>query len=422
MIGKPFELAHIEHELSRTGFRPAFENAVVEAFYLRERERIARYFHWVTIGLLTVIFDSFLLSETKTAPELVTVSAWLRFAVLTPAAVAYIALDWQGRLGRWSGRLLSLLVLAPTLISGVEAHFATSPAIVSGFQTTPLLQLAVLGCRMSVAQAVVTNGLACAVYFAAVLGMSLVPANLVPSMLLTDAAIALTTVVFTLQLDLRDRRVFLLAQQADLGREMLALQNRRLARLTQIDALTGLGNRRCFDDRLIELWSDTRLQQAQVTLIMFDIDCFKLFNDTYGHQAGDECLTALARTVSRCLRDDRDTLVRYGGEEFAIILPDTSLGEGCLVAERVRQSVCERAIPHPDAGPAPHVTVSLGVATVVPLSQSAAVLIEAADHCMYEAKRQGRNQLASQPPASPRDQPPSISIRRGAIVNPASVL
>ena len=396
MIGRPFELGAIEHELSRAGFRLTFENKAIEQSYVEGRQRSARRDHWATACLLTAIFDVFLFSEIKMAPEIVVISAWMRFVILSPAAIAYVLLDWRCRLGRWSRIFPSLLILAPTMISGIESLFATSPAIVSGFQTTPLLQLAVLTCRMGVVQAAITNGTACLIYFAAVLTMPLVPTSLIPSLLLTDVAIAVTTVFFTLQIDLRDRRVYLLAQQADLGREMLAAQNCKLAKLTQIDALTGLGNRRCFDETLAALWSDERLLQSQVTLIMFDIDCFKLFNDTYGHQAGDECLTTLARTVSRCLRDDRDTLVRYGGEEFAIILPETCLQEGQLIAERVRNHVCERAIPHPDAGPTSHVTVSLGVAMVTPALKSAVALIEGADSCLYEAKRNGRNQVVAQ--------------------------
>ena len=420
LIGKPFEIADIQHELSRTGAKLAFADPLIEQLYVEERQRSARRYHWATVLLTTAMFCSFLISESKTAPEIVTLSAWLRFAVLMPAAIAYVVLDWRGRLGRWSNSLLSLLILAPTVISGIDLMFVTSAPIVSGFQPTPLLQLAVLTCRMGVVLTAVTNGLACLTYCASILTMPLMPAELLPPMLLTDLAIAAATMVCTLQIDLRDRRVYLLAQQADLGRELLAAQNRQLAKLTQIDALTGLGNRRCFDETLTALWSDERLAQTQVTLIMFDIDCFKLFNDTYGHHAGDECLATLARTVSRCLRDDRDTLVRYGGEEFAIVLPDTSLEDGCHVAERVRQFVGECAIPHPAAGPTSHVTVSLGVATVVPLSQSAVMLIEAADHCLYEAKRNGRNRVEAQrslPPA--RTQSSAISMLAAHVPNPA---
>ncbi len=413
MIGKPFELAEVEHELSHTGLRLTFENTAIEKGYVEERQQDARRFHWAAVCLTVAIFDAFIISEYKTAPEMVVLSAWLRFAVLTPAAIAYVVLDWRGWLGRWSGIMPSLLILAPTLLSAIQSIYVTSPAVVSAYQATPLLQLAILACRIGATQALVTAGLACLIYFAAVLNLSVLPASLLPSMLLTDIATTVTAVFFTLQIDLRDRRVYLLGQQADLGRELLAAQNRKLARLTQIDALTGLGNRRCFDETLAATWRDERLARTQVALVMFDIDCFKLFNDTYGHQAGDECLTTLARTVSHCLRDGRDTLVRYGGEEFAIILPDTAQEEGCHIAERVRQSVAECAIPHPDAGPAPHVTVSLGVAAVVPMTQSAVKLIEAADTCLYEAKRTGRNRVVGQiagllPAAQP---PPAVMIR-----------
>lgn len=394
--GDSLKLVELERELARTGLKYRFRDPQTEACYVTERAERARVYNWASICVLTAIFDVFLLGEMKAAPEIVGLSAWLRFALLTPAAVMFVLLDRARRLGRWSSPALMLLTIAPTFISAIESRFAITPDVLATYQATPLLQLAVLTCRMSVLQAGITNGANCLLYFFIVLTMPLMPPGMIPSLLLTDVSIFVATLLFTLQIDLRDRQVFLLGLQAEIRRDMLAAQNRTLARLSQIDALTGLGNRRCFDDTLAALWSDLRIRQTTVTLVMFDIDCFKLFNDTYGHQAGDECLATLARAVSRCIRDDRDTLVRYGGEEFAIIMAETSLQDGEAAAERVRRAVCDRAIPHPDAGPTEYVTISLGVACVCPALQSAAVLVEAADRCLYAAKRSGRNRVAVQ--------------------------
>jgi diguanylate cyclase (GGDEF)-like protein len=174
----------------------------------------------------------------------------------------------------------------------------------------------------------------------------------------------------------------------------LARQNKALTRLTQLDALTGLGNRRCFDDALASAWADCTARQSPLTLIIFDVDHFKKFNDSQGHQAGDACLRQVAAAVAPCTRGLTDTAARYGGEEFAIILPDAPLEAGRAVAERARQAVADRAIPHPAAGPPGIVTVSLGVATMVPTAGSApASLIEQADQGVYAAKRAGRNRV-----------------------------
>ena len=260
------------------------------------------------------------------------------------------------------------------------------------------MQLVVLTCRVSMRQAALINGISCLVFVWTTLTVGFVPASVAPSLILADLAIGIGTLVFAWRIDLRDRQVFLFTRQAAIGRDLLSAQNRRLARLTQVDALTGLSNRRCFDETMAALWDAGSARPAQVSLVMFDIDCFKQFNDALGHQAGDECLGAVARTVARCLRDERDTLVRYGGEEFAIILPDTGLEDGCAIAERVRLAILERSLPHPGGGPTGVVTVSLGVATVLPAAQSAAALVEAADQMLYVAKRHGRNRVESARP------------------------
>ena len=175
----------------------------------------------------------------------------------------------------------------------------------------------------------------------------------------------------------------------------LARQVTTLTQLTQLDALTGLGNRRCFDDALAQAWLDCTTRQAPLSLIMFDIDQFKTFNDTQGHPAGDVCLQHVAAAVLLCTRDVTDKVARYGGEEFAIILPDASLETGWGVAERVRQAVAACAIPHPAALPLGIVTASLGVACLVLTARrSSATLIEAADRGLYAAKHGGRNRVA----------------------------
>ncbi|MEJ0048105.1 MAG: diguanylate cyclase [Rhodospirillales bacterium] len=174
----------------------------------------------------------------------------------------------------------------------------------------------------------------------------------------------------------------------------LTRQNSMLTRLTQIDALTSLGNRRCFDERLAAAWAECTARQTPLTLVMFDIDHFKKFNDSQGHAAGDACLRRVAAAVAPCTRGEGDTTARYGGEEFAIIMPGAPMSAGRAVAERVRSAVVGCAVPHPAGGPPGIVTVSLGVGSVVPTATgSPAALIEAADQGLYAAKRSGRNRV-----------------------------
>jgi len=182
----------------------------------------------------------------------------------------------------------------------------------------------------------------------------------------------------------------------------LTRQNSVLTRLAQLDALTGLGNRRCFDETLAAAWAACTSRQAPLTLVMFDIDHFKKFNDSQGHAAGDACLRLVAAAVVPCTRGEGDMAARYGGEEFAIIMPGAMLSAGRAAAERVRHAVAACAVPHPAAGPPGIVTVSLGVATMIPTATgSPAALIEAADRGLYAAKRSGRNRVGEATTAAP---------------------
>ncbi len=389
----PAGLPEIERELSEPRLSARFHDPVLEQAYRREHRLAARLHNRITVCIMAALFDAFLIGEMHAIPEVVHLSVLLRLAVFTPAVLAYVLLDWRGLITGWITTAVTVLLIAPTMVAVVETAYIVSPTAVPNHSAVPLLLLAVIGCRISLGQAAIVNVVSCLLYVASTLKSGFIPPAVEASMILTDLTIGVGTFVFAWRLELRDRKVFLFTRQAALGRDMLAAQNRMLARLSQVDALTGLGNRRCFDEAMAALWAAAAAKPATITLVLFDIDCFKQFNDALGHQAGDECLGAVARAVTRCVRDERDILVRYGGEEFAIILANTALEEGCTVAERVRLAVLDRALPHPGGGPHHLVTVSLGVATVSAPSQSSSALVEAADQCLYGAKRHGRNRV-----------------------------
>ena len=405
MLGcEPLEsekLAAIGRELACRRYKLAFQDRALEAHY--NQQRLARGRRQNTWAMLTTIllFDLFILGELRPCPEVLALSAALRFGIVTPAALIFWFLDSRRHLGRWSETAMATLLYLPTLFGCLETFAVHHVEALTNFQAIPLIQLALLTCRVSVRHALWSVALAGLTYTIVTCSPDYVPGVAVPSLVLTDIAIGVTILVFSCRLDYRERQVFLLELQSGIGRTMLAAQNEELRRLTRIDALTALGNRRCFDEWISFIWSDARMQHTNVTLVMFDVDCFKLFNDTLGHQAGDECLADLARTVAQSLRDDSDKLARYGGEEFAIVLPGAGRDEGRAIAERVRLAVMDRAIPHPGSATG-IVTVSLGVATVVPAHHSASEMVELADNCLYEAKRAGRNIVIADKPAVDR--------------------
>lgn len=179
--------------------------------------------------------------------------------------------------------------------------------------------------------------------------------------------------------------------------KQLEAANRKLRRLSTIDTLTGIANRRSFNEAIEKEWRRCIRSGKSLSLIMADIDFFKDYNDHYGHLEGDTCLKKVAGALKRALRRPGDFLARYGGEEFVALLPDTDSQGACLVAEAMLYNVKALGVPHAHSSVSERVTVSFGLATIVPLIDvKSSTLIKAADDALYEAKKQGRNRIEMQ--------------------------
>jgi diguanylate cyclase len=169
--------------------------------------------------------------------------------------------------------------------------------------------------------------------------------------------------------------------------------NRKLESLSFVDSLSGLYNRRFFEKALQTEWKRHGRENLELSLIMCDIDHFKEYNDTAGHQAGDQCIREISRTLNDTARRESDVVARYGGEEFIIILPQTDSDEVKEMALRVKESIDSLSIPHP-AYPGKYVTISLGISTMRPdLSNNQEMLIALADKALYKSKNEGRNRI-----------------------------
>ncbi|KST67553.1 EAL domain-containing response regulator [Mastigocoleus testarum] len=166
----------------------------------------------------------------------------------------------------------------------------------------------------------------------------------------------------------------------------------QLSKLAIVDSLTNLYNRRYFDQQLYKEWYRLKRASSPLSLIICDVDCFKKYNDTYGHQLGDECLQQVAKAIASTIKRPGDVLTRYGGEEFAAILPHTPESGAIKVAEDMRIAVRELNIPHLDSSTNSVVTISVGIASVIPTSENNPdLLLKAADLSLYQSKERGRD-------------------------------
>ncbi len=191
----------------------------------------------------------------------------------------------------------------------------------------------------------------------------------------------------------RQRQLAAFAELQDMQIE-LEHTNMELSRLSTTDGLTGVANRRKFDEIGPHEWMRAMRKRESLAAAMVDVDFFKVYNDRYGHQAGDQCLTAIAKVLAQGLRDGSDFIARYGGEEFLILLPGQDVDSANEVLERLRCDIEDLAIPHAGSTIAPVITFSAGIAAMVPAAGFGLEdLIEQADRNLYIAKRRGKNQV-----------------------------
>ena len=199
---------------------------------------------------------------------------------------------------------------------------------------------------------------------------------------------------------LLQKQTYLLEQKIE---ELIRLResNYELQKLSAHDGLTGIPNRRGLDEFIEREWRAAIRERYAISLLMLDIDFFKVFNDTYGHLAGDECLKTVAGTLRDSLRRPKDFVARYGGEEFVVLLPNTDQEGALFVADNLRKAIADLCIPNENCGQSSVVTLSVGVHTVWPtLETSLTEFMSEVDQALYEAKMTGRNKVCPYRPGA----------------------
>jgi len=190
-----------------------------------------------------------------------------------------------------------------------------------------------------------------------------------------------------------DAKIKAMARIVNMKKELDAA-NRSLLQLSNIDALTGIMNRRGFNESLKRDWKNHTREKKEISIVFLDIDNFKAFNDNYGHQRGDECLKQFSTVINSQLKRPLDTLARYGGEEFVILLPNTALDGAALIGLKIIDALANAKIPHQFSPVAPYLTASMGITSSRFSAKNETVLVQQADQAVYKAKKQGRNRYS----------------------------
>ncbi|MBW6424691.1 GGDEF domain-containing protein [Rhizobium sp. XQZ8] len=382
----------VARELGRKDLRLKFAPRL-EALFQEETAESRNRQTIIASLFALVVFNAFLFIDHASRPEIFGQAVFLRVVVTTLPCL--FALAWLHRLPPVWARdaIMSSAVLLVTLTSNILLWHSTSQMAHYNAFSFGLIVIAgniVLQIRFPVA---VATSVACCVMSAVFLsGMTLLSSEEKHLPVFYMSAMAAITLIANYRLEKTMRHSYLLMLRERLrGREMGYL-NEQLSTYSYTDPLTGIANRRMFDQVLDEAWRAGRLTNEKLSLLIIDIDFFKRYNDAFGHPAGDDCLQQVARAIEAQTRAGTDLPARLGGEEFAVLLRNMDQIQALTVAARIHRAVRQLALTHgrPDGGG--WVTVSIGLASISPASDmEPKALIDAADAALYEAKRAGRN-------------------------------
>jgi GGDEF domain-containing protein len=385
----------------------------LEARLQEQRDNI-----WARRSIFTMlrgmlIYDLFEITDIFFLPHTAGLAAVLRLLVVSPMMLG-IFFAYRRRLPFWlleaAAAAITVMMMLQTLVvfwlnSGVNADVYLTAAVT-------ILIVANLHFPIRFKVSFGTSLLLLGMFMLAVFtSVAPLPVKVMDTMFMMAAFQG--TAVAKYKLEYFEREAFLRARRDEVLRDMAKAA-------AEHDALTGLANRRQLTQRMAAIWSETAGSGAPVAVVMVDVDCFKLYNDRYGHPAGDRCLKRVAGVLAAIMRGGGlpggglpggglpggglpgggNLAIRYGGEEFLMLLPGLTLPEACQVAERVRRNIEVLAIPHENSQIARVVTASFGVMAGAAKDYSAEALIAEADAALYEAKRRGRNQV-SPPPRTP---------------------
>lgn len=367
----------------------------VEAAFQTEMDRM-RARRMRKTGLAAVLlYSAFAIADRVMIPDAY-MQAWaIRFFLVAPLLLACTFFVYRIPHAGWREAALS----AALIVSGVSlpwiAGFSTHPNV-AHYQTglTLIVLFGNIVVNLRFRSALVTSIAMTVIYGIALAGIESIPPEIRFNNWLFCFAAVTISLIANFRMDQDQRRAYFARMREQERNKELSHAVELLSRLSAEDALTRIANRREFDRRLDIEWGRARRDGTPLSLIMADVDFFKNYNDHYGHQEGDACLQQIAACLRAIPQRAADLVARFGGEEFVMLLPNTSQEDAAKMAERMRRGIVDLQIPHAASRVAPGVTVSFGVAAMHPVGNlSASALVAAADTALYAAKEQGRNRV-----------------------------
>ena len=356
----------------------------------------ARKNRFFIMGVIAIfIYNLFLITDREMLPD-VYLTAWrVRLGIVTPAMLIVLAIIHRRAFVRFLDYLFDFLIILTSGSIILVLELSHHPNVVH--YHTGIILIVMFGnivVRLRFWHAFSVSWLTFLIYVLTVTKITPMP----PPVMINSSVVLFSAIIISLianyQMENDLRWNYLRNLLTEIETIRLEKAKADLELLSSSDVLTGLANRRHFDAFLDTEWRTSIRYRTQLSLLFLDVDDFKAYNDHYGHQAGDVCLQKIASVIRESIHRSHDMCARYGGEEFIVLLPNTSQESALQVAEKIRKCAELEDIPHTYSRVSPHVTISVGVVSMIPhagLSQN--FLIEMADKALYKAKKMGRNQI-----------------------------
>lgn len=388
----------VESELLKRRYHLRFSPAVEARFEADTSTR--RSYHLLIAGIVAlIIYDLYIINDYIFRPESLQTAAWIRFGLMTPYGIAALYFLHRGLSPAARETLMASTLVVAMLLSCTIFFLSDSPySFLDTFSFGLIVLVGNTVYSLRVPYAIASSLISTALMAAFVFPYP----HMEFEVKLYTMLVFLSTGVFTLlanyRLESSERQSYLLLLRERLRASAAQEANQALTKISITDPLTGVANRRHFDSALTQRWNEAITEQTMLGMLVIDIDCFKNYNDRYGHLQGDTCLRQVALEIQRHVRQEVDLVVRYGGEEFVVLLPHASAASAYQATERIRQGIEALAVPNEGVPHASVVTVSIGIAVIRPAAGLVpSALLLRADEALYQAKREGRNRSVLAP-------------------------